>query len=290
MSSHGDTDHPEDVRLLSAGYALGSLTRRERAEYERWLERGGAARAEASEFAEVVTMLNTATPATEPPAALKTALMARIAVTPQTRPIIAGHDQRETTEAVAAPALARPELEHESVGTGFLEEAQEAAPVKHGLRAAQRKAQRRWFTRPLAMVAAAAAAVVLVAGGATIGVHLAQHPQHSVQADALASITSAADAQHATVKVTGGGTATLVWSASRGKSAIVVDAVRTAPAGKTYQLWYIRDGHATSAGFMTGNWQVLNGQLQHGDVVGMTLEPAGGSAQPTTNPIVAIST
>lgn len=65
------------------------------------------------------------------------------------------------------------------------------------------------------------------------------------------------------------------------------------PSGKTYQLWYINGSSIKSAGTVqaTSNdvTQVLQGDLKQGDTVGVTVEPAGGSRQPTTKPIVAIN-
>ncbi|NNC11581.1 hypothetical protein HII28_06780 [Planctomonas sp. JC2975] len=253
MSDEREDDTVHDAaRLLAAGHALGSLSPEERESYERLLRSSPDARSEASDFAEVAAALKASPPKADPPADLKARLMAQIAVTPQTPRTAPPDDSPAVTEA-------------------------------------ERKAQRRWYSRPSVVVAAAAAAVVLFAGGTVVGFAVAQHSQSTVQADTLASITSAPDAQRATAGVTGGGTATLVWAPSVGKSAMIVDGVGTAPAGKTYQLWYIRDGHATSAGLMSGGWQVLQGTLQSGDVVGVTVEPAGGSKQPTTKPVVTIA-
>ena len=113
------------------------------------------------------------------------------------------------------------------------------------------------------------------------------------QAASLAEINSAADVQHTTSPVAGGGTATLVWSGDLGKSALVTTGLPQLPDDKTYELWYIRGSEATPAGTMTptGNgatWRVLEGTMSAGDVVGVTVEPKGGSKQPTTKPIVAI--
>lgn len=277
----------DDARLLAAGHALGSLTSEERATYERLLQHSEEARSEASAFDEVASALS-ATPATaEPPADLKARLMAQIATTPQDRPADATHAPSAETPAPvpAAPAAGDGEAaptEASDVRSGTRRDARPATQ-------AEQKAQRRWYGRPLVLVAAAAAAAVLFAGGTAVGFSVAQHSSTTVQADALASITSAPDAQRASAKVAGGGTATLVWSASLGKSAMIVDGVGSAPAGSTYQLWYIRDGHATSAGLMSGQWQVLDGGLHQGDVVGLTVEPSGGSKQPTTKPIVTIA-
>uniref|UniRef100_UPI00117B0733 anti-sigma factor n=1 Tax=Leifsonia sp. NCR5 TaxID=1978342 RepID=UPI00117B0733 len=160
---------------------------------------------------------------------------------------------------------------------------------------AETKARSRWFTRPISIAAAAAAAVVLFLGGTFLGSSLAGNNSfQQQQASALAQINAAPDAQRATADVSGGGTATLVWSGKLGKSALVANDLPALPSDKTYELWYIRGGEATPAGTMkpadTGStWRVLTGTMQAGDTVGVTVEPRGGSDQPTTSPIVAIS-
>lgn len=271
---------PDDARDLAAGYALRSLSAEERERYEDLLKRSADARAEASEFAEVATSLDAAPPQADPPADLKARLIARIAVTPQA-PWAATAGATEETGATIVP--------HSSVApTPAVSNAESVERSVSGVASAERKARRRWYVRPAAMVAAATTAVVLFAGGAAVGFALAPHPASSTQADVLASITSAPDARRSTAKVAGGGTATLVWSASLGKSAMIVDGVGAPPPGSTYQLWYMHDGHATSAGLMAGQWQVLSGALRSGDVVGLTVEPSGGSKQPTTKPVVTI--
>jgi anti-sigma-K factor RskA len=86
----------------------------------------------------------------------------------------------------------------------------------------------------------------------------------------------------------------VVVSPSLGSAVFVADDLATAPANQTYQLWLISaDGSATSAGTFepgpTGGAAVaLTGATTTVAAVGMTLEPAGGSDQPTTPPILAI--
>jgi len=114
------------------------------------------------------------------------------------------------------------------------------------------------------------------------------------QATALAQISAASDARRSTQNVEGGGNATLIWSEKLGKSAVVVDGLKKAPSGKTYQLWYIDGKTATSAGLLAAGtdartWQVLDGRMKSGTVVGLTMEPSGGSKAPTTKPMVTIA-
>ncbi|MEZ4502990.1 MAG: anti-sigma factor [Dehalococcoidia bacterium] len=65
----------------------------------------------------------------------------------------------------------------------------------------------------------------------------------------------------------------------------------SAPAGRTYQVWVIRAGAApASLGLIADPAEptVIEVSLEAGDVVAITEEPDGGSAQPTTDPIVAV--
>jgi anti-sigma-K factor RskA len=72
---------------------------------------------------------------------------------------------------------------------------------------------------------------------------------------------------------------------------VVLTDVPSAPAGMAYQAWYIADGTPTSAGLMTvgadGYVIMSDPQPVPGtEVFAVTVEPAGGSAAPTSDPIV----
>ncbi|WP_374009802.1 anti-sigma factor domain-containing protein [Leifsonia sp. LS-T14] len=242
--------------------------RDERLGYRLGAEDEGEARA----FEDVAAEFALAVEPVEPRPELKAALFAKLATTPQL-PAQDAVARDDVEPAVAPVALA-------------------AAPVPGP---AERAAQRRWFQRPALLLGAAAAAVVLFIGGAFVGSALSGNNGFtSQQASALAQINAAADVQHATAKVEGGGTATLVWSGELGRSALVANDLPQLPDSKTYELWYIRDGQAVPAGTMEpansgSTWRVLAGEMAAGDTVGVTVEPRGGSTKPTTPPIVAIS-
>jgi anti-sigma-K factor RskA len=59
------------------------------------------------------------------------------------------------------------------------------------------------------------------------------------------------------------------------------------PAGKTYEAWVISGGKASPAGlFPPGTTHLtLTLHVRPGDVIAITIEPAGGSPQPTQAPI-----
>ncbi|UAJ78609.1 anti-sigma factor [Leifsonia sp. ZF2019] len=253
-------------------------------------ELGAENEQEARDFEDVAAQLGLAAEPVTPRPELKTALFAALQTTPQL--------PAETNDATAAPqapvapvsvAPAPPSVAPAPVATASPAAAAPAIPGP-----AERAAQRRWFSRPMAIAAAAAAAVVLFVGGTVVGGVLSgTDSTQQQQASALASINAAPDAQRATAAVTGGGTATLVWSAKLGTSALIANDLPSLPKDKTYELWYIRDGEATPAGTMDAaaagsTWKVLAGTMRAGDTVGVTVEPSGGSPRPTTTPIVAI--
>lgn len=66
-------------------------------------------------------------------------------------------------------------------------------------------------------------------------------------------------------------------------NAALVERLPRARSGKTYQAWVIRGGRARSAGTFDGRESVvvLRGHVSSGDVVGVSVEPAGGSPRPT---------
>ncbi len=77
-----------------------------------------------------------------------------------------------------------------------------------------------------------------------------------------------------------------------GPGSIVIRGLEPAPAGRTYQAWYLEGGEPRSAGLVQvgeDGIALLTG-LQPGgplDQVALTLEPAGGVQAPTSDPIVA---
>ena len=165
------------------------------------------------------------------------------------------------------------------------------ASSPHGSSATER-AEARWFKRPARYLLAAAAAAALFVGGSLFGQTLNNDQFESQQAAGLAQINAADDSQRAATTTAEGQEATLVWSNTLGLSAVLVDDLPALPSDQDYQLWYINgDGPASAGTFdSTGDgtaWRVLDGTMHAGDQVGITVEPSGGSDQPTTTPIVA---
>ncbi|MGK9146325.1 anti-sigma factor [Plantibacter flavus] len=291
----------DDAADLAAGHALHTLTPREQERFDRLRAEHDSVRDEAAEFEETVAMLDLAAPPVQPSAALKSSLMAAIQNLPQlpaeTQATTVAAEPTQATAVAAEPTLApavvpsaEPALTKPRFGEtpATVPVAQPAAPV---VGAAERKAASRWRRGTLGMVVGAAAAIGLIFGG--VGLANTFGGGSLTQTVALAEINAAPDVQRAKVSMDDA-TATLVWSGELGKSALLVDGLGSLPADKVYELWYIGEGGPVSAGtFSAANgttWRVLDGAMSAGDKVGVTVEPQGGSKQPTTDPIMVIET
>lgn len=277
----------DDATDLAAGNALHTLTPREQERFDRLRAEHESVREEAAEFEETVAMLDLAAPPVQPSAALKNSLMAAIQNLPQ---LSADAPVNAPVAEVQALPTAVPDVDEAPVSTPIATPAPAAAttPVAG---AAERKAASRWRRSAVGMVVGAAAAVGLIFGG--VGLANTFGGGSLTQTVALAEINAASDVQRAKVSMDDA-TATLVWSGELGKSALLVDGLGSLPSDKVYELWYIGEGGPVSAGtFSAANgttWRVLDGAMSAGDKVGVTVEPQGGSKQPTTDPIMVIET
>jgi anti-sigma-K factor RskA len=122
-----------------------------------------------------------------------------------------------------------------------------------------------------------------------------QQELSQVQAEnqAISLLLSAPKAKLLTHTVTRGGVATVVLVADRHELAVITNGLPALPSGKVYQLWLIGKTKIVSAGLLpsanSGRTRpVLASGVVKGDTLGLTVEPAPGSAQPTTTPILAL--
>jgi hypothetical protein len=59
------------------------------------------------------------------------------------------------------------------------------------------------------------------------------------------------------------------------------------PSSRVYQVWVMSPSGARSAGLMYGS-SLLASSVRPGDRIGITVEPAGGTTQPTTTPVAVL--
>lgn len=140
--------------------------------------------------------------------------------------------------------------------------------------------------RRFAPLLAAAAVLALVAGGVIIST------SDDAGVDPIAAVIDAPDAQSQTVSGPLGDLE-FVYSADEGAAVLLGDSIEPVPDDSTYQVWLVSDGSATSIGTFEPDSDGAaelraDGADPTGSIVGITIEPAGGSDQPTL-PLVAQS-
>ncbi|MEU3480001.1 anti-sigma factor [Streptomyces sp. NPDC033753] len=111
--------------------------------------------------------------------------------------------------------------------------------------------------------------------------------------DAVAVVLAAPDARVSTSRLGGGAVGTVVVSASLDRAVFAAAGMAPPPDGKVYQLWYDDGGTMRSAGLMdpgaTAEATLLNGPVDGATGMGVTLEPAGGSPRPTSDPVAVLA-
>jgi anti-sigma-K factor RskA len=242
-----------ELHLLTGSYALDALNETERAEVEEHLARCPSCAEEVRGLRETATRL---------------AMAATISPPPGMRARVLG----------AAPRAR-----------------QLPPPGRNPLAAAGRRT-RRWF-RPVSRAGLTAAVVTLAAAVAFLLVaqFSTSRQLHQAQASngAIAAVLAAPDARIESVPGTTGGTVTAVMSL-RQREAVVTADLPALPGTRVYQLWVMAAaGSARSAGLLTSNRPgspptLLADGVLPGDRLGVTVEPAGGTAQPTTTPVVVM--
>ncbi|MEU9321423.1 anti-sigma factor [Streptomyces sp. NPDC048295] len=243
--------HATDAHTLAAAYALGALEDSERQAFDAHLQACEACRQEAAEFEATAARLAAAA-SQPPPATAKAKVMAAI------------DGVRQLPPRVPAPA---------------------PVPALGGT--VRRRAV------PLALAASLAAAAL---GGVAVwqaqsGQELKQQARQArQQLDAVGAVLAAPDARTVHGKAANGALTTVVASARQNKAVFSAANLPAPEAGKTYQLWLDHDGTMLSAGLIEHDGTViLTGNTADAGAVGLTLEPAGGSPQPTTDPLLLMN-
>jgi hypothetical protein len=243
-----------DLHMLTGAYALDAVDGPERDTFERHMRRCRSCDNEVRGLAETATGLAMIA-AEPPPSGLRSRVLAATAVTRQLPPVPA---------TAAAGRSRRPR--------------RIAAP---------------WI--PWLATGIAVACLAIAVGFGVISLS-DQHRLTDLQAQsrAVAAVLAAPDARIASQATSRGGTATVVVSRSEDAVVVSTSGLPPLPASKVYQLWLIGPPRTRSAGLLppasAGRTAlVLATGLRSGDQVGMTVEPAGGTSQPTTKPILLMS-
>lgn len=212
---------------------------------------------------------------------------------------------RETTARLAAAAEVRPRaaLREQTVRAAAqirqLPPVTPAGPARPGgwrrrvlAPAAGTPWSRGWLPR---LAIAVAAVFALVAAGFGYAMHGAEHRLDMAQSrsHAIASVLGAPDARMMTGRVSTGGSATVVMSHRASALVFTAADLRSLPRARAYQLWLMGPSGSRSIGVLSAarggmaGPMIISG-LAPGDAIGLTVEPAGGSPQPTSAPILML--
>ena len=201
---------------------------------------------------------------------------------------VRGFREVATALAFAATAEPPPELRHRVLTVAARTR---QLPPEVSTRARPRRT-RSWVPWLSGVVATASIVVAVLFGFAQA--HTQQQlNQAQAENKAISLLLSSPQVTLFSRSTTKGGVATVVLAAARHQLVVVTNGLPALPAGKVYQLWLIGKTKIVSAGLLPAassgrTAPVLASGVVKGDTLGLTVEPAPGSVQPTTKPILAL--
>lgn len=247
------------IHTLTGAYALDALPDDERAAFEAHLDACPACAAETAELLATAAHLGGIL-REQPSPGLRDAILAQVAETPQ--------DRRDVPAA-----------------------GQDGEVV-----ALDRDRGARTVPRWVAWTGAAAAGIAAIAAVA-LGVQLAELNQELDQVVAsqsqIAELLAAPDVQTVEVTADDGSQVRLLASASLNHAILVAHGMDRAPHAHVYEAWVIDDDGPRSVGLFDADDDgrvalLFEGDLGQAQAVGVTIEPDGGSPEPTTDPIMVL--
>ena len=240
---------------------------------------------------ETAALLGASLRPVDPPAAIRASLLETIAREPQTeRADRADHTAEE--EAGDRDAVGGSNSGSDGDGDGDTVDSEVLSLDAH------RRRRSAWRTGLLR----AAAAVVLVGVGIGVGrwsVRGAVDEAMDSMATSMAStqhyahLNQAQDVQRVTDTMPDGHVATLTWSRDMSMTALTLPAaMKESAGGRSLQVWLKEGKTTTSLGVYDprdgAGFSFLDVMPKPGQQIVITMEPAGGSAQPTTPPLVTL--
>ena len=193
--------------------------------------------------------------------------------------------------AMAAAMAPPPQLKRQVLAAATVTRQMPPAADRHRSRQAHRLY---WTPRLAAGMAAVFLAVAVVLGAAALLHTRRELDSARAQDQAIAAVLSAPDAQITTQATADGGTATVVVSRAEQKIIFTTAGLPPLPVSKVYELWLMGPPGTRRAGLLSPpsagkTAPLLASGLAARDKVGVTIEPAGGTNQPTTTPVLVMS-
>ncbi|MFG2454899.1 anti-sigma factor domain-containing protein [Streptomyces sp. NPDC048512] len=245
-----------DLHSLAAPYALDALETDERRRFERHLRSCERCADEVRALTEDAVRLAWST-AAAPPAALRERVLYAVRTTPQEP---APRERTAHARTVEPPARAR-------------------SPRFRPLLA------------PLATATAAAALVVASLFAVQTARTQESLDQQRAQAREIAHVLAAPDARATGERDARGRGIGVVASATERRAVVTPSGLGTPSGGRVHQLWLMRpEGKPRSLGLFDGDTPLIaDGLNPDATSLAVTVEPHGGSAQPTSQPIVQLA-
>lgn len=237
---------------MTGAFAANALDDDERREFEQHLAECDACRQEVAELQATTAML-AAAQEEAPPASMRAAVLDEIDRTRQERPVAPPID------------LSNARLRR-SWSSGS------------------------WQQRVLG-AAAAVLAVALVGMGVVVSTLNDRLGDMEARSQVVQELLAAPDSQTVTMNGPGDSTARVLLSRQVGQAVMFGHGMAPAPAGHDYELWFIHEDAFVAAGLLTVHEDgtvshTADGDLEGVVALGVTVEPAGGSPQPTTDPVM----
>ncbi len=269
-----------DLHALTGAYALDAIHgSAERERFTRHMNGCPSCASEVRGFREVATALAFAA-ALEPPPAMRARVLAAVARTRQLPPEIRTHARPRRTRAFVpwVPWL-----------SGVIATAGIVIAVLFGFAQAHTRAELNHTRAELNQARAQNTSLAAIEARTMRELDQARH-----QNQLLAAIMAAPHVRVLSQRSTKGGVAIVLLAAVRHQLIVTTSGLPPLPAGKVYQLWLIGPVKIVSAGLLP---EAVSGQtapvvasgVVRGDRLGLTIEPAPGTAQPTTTPIIVLS-
>ncbi|MFE1437584.1 anti-sigma factor domain-containing protein [Streptomyces sp. NPDC058739] len=251
-----------DLHSLAAPYALDALDADERRRFERHLAGCERCAGEVRALSEDAVRLAWST-AAAPPAALRDRVLAAVATTAQ--------------EPVAAPERAG-RLPAHVWGT---------EPPPGRIRAPRPRP----LLMPFATVTAAAALVVAALFAVQANDTQKRLDAERDRAREIAHVLAAPDVRTAASRDDGGRSIGAIASASEGRAVVTLSGYGEPSGGRVHQLWVMRpDARPRSLGLFEGDTPLVAAGLDPSSTsLAVTVEPDGGSPQPTSQPVVQLA-
>ncbi|WP_428934287.1 anti-sigma factor [Streptomyces sp. ACT015] len=262
----------DDRHSLAAPYALDALEPAERVRFEKHLAGCPVCVAEVRALSEDAVRLAWST-AARPPAELRDRVLAAVRATPQ--------EPAHAMSPKTAPARGR---------RGQLPPHVWGAQPPPGRSRAPR--ERRPLFVPFATATAAAALVVASLFAVQADRTREQLDAERAQSREIAHVLAAPDARAGTGRDAAGRSITVVASAQEGDAIVTLSGYDDPSGGRVHQLWLMRpDAAPRSLGlFGGGDTPLVATDLDKSATsLAVTVEPGGGSTQPTSQPIVQLA-